>query len=67
MLHNETLGISPYIPIALLAANLILAMLSPGYQCIAASAQLAFLAMPELLIPPHLCTLPTPGHTASQL
>lgn len=35
---------------------------------IAASAQLAFLAKPELLIPPpHLCTLPTPGHTASQL
>lgn len=37
---------------------------------IAASAQLAFLAKPELLIPPfspQLCTLPTPGHTASQL
>lgn len=34
---------------------------------IAASAQLAFLAKPELLIPLHLCTLPTPGHTASQL
>lgn len=30
---------------------------------IAASAQLAFLAKPELLIPLHLCTLPT----ASQL